>query len=318
MAVSEVDKHDFSGLAVLCDSLCYFQATLCQFRVCHDLCATCDLLSEQSVRRLDKCAADFRRLSTAVATQTEKVASVWCRTCLLFYQNVNKLQGSPVKILEAIQKQSKELSENFKEVVESANNLGKQFKSIEARERPAQQEIDRVFQNAEAQLNEQRKEVRSETEAQGEISEPITEPTTDENLGNNTGFPFVAPPEEKLEEKPVQEAVVNTFENFKCQASEAKKEAVKKAERAKLSTKAAKFRVDLMNALTTFIPPVTILFPNIAVEAMEAYGVLVDAKEYERTAMKLVKDAQQQLNERTDQAQKAKVSPKIMLVYDHS
>lgn len=311
MAVSLVGKHDFSGLAVLRDLLRYFQATLYQFRICHDLCATCDLLNEQSVRRLDKCAATFRHLSTTVATLTEKVASVWCRTCLLFYQNVNKMKGSPVKIFETIHQQSKELSENFKEVVVSANNLGKQFKSIEARERPAQQELDKVFQNAEAQLNEQKTKVRGNTEA-GEISEPTTELTTEvagESCGNNTRFTFVAPPEEKPEEKPVQEAFVDTFESLKCQASKAEKEAVKEAERAKSDTKAAKYRIELTNALTTMIPPVAYLFPKLQ---FQATLVLVDAEEHERAAIKLLKDVQQQFNERTDQAEEAKVSPKIM------
>lgn len=149
---------DDSALGMLRSSLHYFKATLCQFPVCHDLCVTLsNLLDEQSVKQLNLCAAEFRRLSTTVATLSEKVASVWCRTCVLFYRNIDKMKGNPNKVLHTISTQSKELSLGFEHVVKMSKELAAKFQSIQEQEHAAQQEIQNQFGKAGKQLTEQKK-----------------------------------------------------------------------------------------------------------------------------------------------------------------
>ena len=59
-----------------------------------------DMLDKAAVSELDQCAVRFRQLSSFGATLSEKVASVWCGTCGLFYRNLSKLQQKdPSKIL---------------------------------------------------------------------------------------------------------------------------------------------------------------------------------------------------------------------------
>ena len=43
--------------------------------------------------KLDECAVAFRKLSCFGATLAEKVATVWCGTCGMFYCNLGKLNG---------------------------------------------------------------------------------------------------------------------------------------------------------------------------------------------------------------------------------
>ena len=323
MALSK--PADDSALAMLRNSLHYFKATLRQFRVCHDLCATSNLLDEQSVQQLDQCAAEFRRLSTTVATLAEKVASVWCRTCLLFYRNIEKMKGNPNKVLHTISTQSKELSLGFERVVNMAKQLAAKFQSIQEREHAAQQEIRSQFRKAGKQLTEQKKKVQSVAEVIPDSTPPDTTTKWESELSTESNsaedwerkFDTVAlkvtspQPNERNETKqPVHIALIGSYENRQREANETEKKAAREVERAQRKTQAAKFQADnlkLCKRLMRALPPLQLLMPSIDAQTTAAEVALEDAQELERIANEQAQEARRQLEERTTQAEKAKV-----------
>ena len=126
-------SQDADGVEVLRQSARYFNEALKQFRVCHDLCVSSDdVLNKEAVSDLDRCAVQFRQLSSFGATLSEKVANVWCGTCSMFYRNLSKLQEkNPGKILKTISSNAKELAEGFGYLSDRANDLCKKFQSMQ-------------------------------------------------------------------------------------------------------------------------------------------------------------------------------------------
>ena len=120
------------GLAVLNKSPQTFSETLCQFRVCHDLCVYTDnkIFDKEMQTKIDQCAVDFRHMSLQTATLSEQVGSVWCRTCILFFENLSKIKGDPSKVLKKISDQAKDLSRGFKGIGNWCRKLAGDFHDV--------------------------------------------------------------------------------------------------------------------------------------------------------------------------------------------
>jgi len=151
MALSKLDHGsidvNIDGLEVLRSSLKYFKDGLIQFRVCHDLCLTGDLLDSEASRNLDQCAVDFRQISICVSSLAEKIASLWCKTCVLFYKNFEKITGNPKKVLDNISQQADELRMGFEHIKERASRLADKFSSIQCYNVPVYQQFVKAFQD---------------------------------------------------------------------------------------------------------------------------------------------------------------------------
>lgn len=154
MAVSKLDhgridtkEENVDGLESLRLSLEYFKEGLIQFRVCHDLCLTSDLLDSVASYNLDQCAIDFRQLSICVASLAEKIASLWCKTCALFYKNFDKITGNPKKVLENIAQQAGELKQGFEHIKERSSGLVDKFSSIQCYDLPVHQQFVKAFED---------------------------------------------------------------------------------------------------------------------------------------------------------------------------
>lgn len=120
------------GLAVLKNTPQAFSETLCQFRVCHDLCVYSDnkILDEEMQTKIDQCAVNFRHMSLQTTTLSDQVASVWCRTCILFFKNMSKIKGDPSKVLKKISDQARDLSEGFKGIGNWCRKLAGDFHDV--------------------------------------------------------------------------------------------------------------------------------------------------------------------------------------------
>lgn len=143
----DITEESLDGLESLRRSLKYFKNGLIQFRVCHDLCSTSDLLDSEASYNLDQCAIDFRQLSICVASLAEKIASLWCKTCALFYKNFDKITGNPKKVLENIAQQAEELKRGFEHLKERAGSLADKFNSIQCRGLPMHQQLLKAFKD---------------------------------------------------------------------------------------------------------------------------------------------------------------------------
>ena len=159
MALSRPKVTDRDGVTILRESAQYFNETLKQFRVCHDLCQMADMLDKAPVGELDQCAVRFRQLSIFGATLSEKVASVWCGTCGLFYRNLSKLQQKdPSKILTTISKNARELSTGFLHLSKCANVLASKFQYMKVGSRavPVQEALVETFREEERKAAEEK------------------------------------------------------------------------------------------------------------------------------------------------------------------
>lgn len=103
-----------NGFALLERSHEAFGEAFYQFRLCHDLCIYTG--NKELQMEIDQCAVDFRHMSLQTTTISDQVASVWCRTCLLFFENISQLKGEPAKFMKVISEQARDLSIGFKGV----------------------------------------------------------------------------------------------------------------------------------------------------------------------------------------------------------
>lgn len=156
MAVSKIDcekvdavnsEANTDGLEVLRWSLEYFKYGLIQFRVCHDFCLPSGLLDSEATINLDQCAIDFRQLSICVASLAEKIASLWCTTCVMFYKNFDKISGNPSKILDNMANQAKDLNLGFEHIKTQSGSLVNKFSTIECHKLPVHQQFVKMFED---------------------------------------------------------------------------------------------------------------------------------------------------------------------------
>ena len=188
----DIAEENLDGLESLRRSLKYFKDGLIQFRVCHDLCLTSDLLDSEANYNLDQCAIDFRQLSICVASLAEKIASLWCKTCALFYKNFDKITGNPKKVLENIAQQAEELKKGFEHLKDRAGRLADKFSSIQCYTLPVHKQLVKTFED------------KSDTAIQNE------------NVMENTHNIFAAKKEQTKEDlRILQQAVKSTEESMK-------------------------------------------------------------------------------------------------------
>ena len=129
MALSKpVDNKE--GLQILNDSPAYFAGVLLKLRVCYDLClyAEVKMLKGEVQNKIEQCAVDFRHVCMQTTTLAERVGSGWCRDCILFFGNIEKIGSKdPSKILNRISSQAKDLSRGFQRIGEWVRDLAGRF-----------------------------------------------------------------------------------------------------------------------------------------------------------------------------------------------
>lgn len=136
-----------------------FGQVLIRFRVCHDLCVytSQEILMPDTLTKVDQCAVDFRHMSIQTATLADRVSSLWCKTCLLFFKNIEKV-ANPDKILIRISNQAKNLSEGFKTIGKWCRDLAGRFHEAQQlaseNSKAFQESVDRAEKEAERQMKE--------------------------------------------------------------------------------------------------------------------------------------------------------------------
>ena len=132
-----------------------FQEVLVQFRVCHDVCvyASKEMLAPGTLNKVDQCAVDFRHMSIQTASLADKMSSIWCKTCLLFFKNLEKINMARVDVMvKRISSQAKDLSVGFKTIGKWCRELAGRFHEAQklATKNTAvfQEEIHRAEQEA--------------------------------------------------------------------------------------------------------------------------------------------------------------------------
>lgn len=157
--------EDLDGVAVLQSSAVYFNDSLKQYRLCHDLGLASGLMQSSAVAKLDECAVSFRKLSCFGTALAEKVAAVWCGTSGMFYRNLAKLNGKdPSKILKTIAGNAEDLSKGFKYLADSSDKLAVNFKSFGVEEPSVQDVFLRAFEEEENQAVQMEAEKKQELE----------------------------------------------------------------------------------------------------------------------------------------------------------
>ena len=107
-----------NGLALLERAPEVFGEALYELRLCHDLLTQSGnkVVDKEFQMKIDQCAVDLRHMSVQTTSISDQVASVWCRTCLLFFENMSQLKEEPAKFLRIITEQARDLSKGFKDV----------------------------------------------------------------------------------------------------------------------------------------------------------------------------------------------------------
>lgn len=285
---ANADSH---GLTVLRNSLHYFKEALNQFRVCHDLCAPRDLPDKDLAKKLERCADDFRVMSIDFAALAQEVASVWCRTCWIFYANIHKMSGSPEKILSTIGTQSKKLADGYERVAAMCAQLATKFTGREPTVRQEIQ-IQAEEQLEEQQLEEKREKVEKLNEAQATTELDTLREERTEGMGTDA-FTMA----EKDEQQSIEDQFKKAFENYLDEAIEEKKKAEEEHKQAQMLTQSADNR--------TKLPKWKKIFQRGAREADSDPEV----HEVQRHAKAKLEEAQRKVDVRKDQYEKAKVEP---------
>ena len=162
------------SLAILRDSPDYFANVLCKLRVCHDLCvySSVPVLGGEVKEKIDQCSVDFRHVSTQTARLAERVGSNWCATCILFFENLDKVRGDPGIITTRISKQASELSIGFTHLAKWIRELAGRFhdcQMLAGNDKEAYEEkVSEAMKYAErmkANANEQREKAREDLKA---------------------------------------------------------------------------------------------------------------------------------------------------------
>lgn len=123
------DAANESTLAILKDTPDYFSNVLCKLRVCHDLCIYSDvgILGSEVEGKIAQCSVDFRHVSIQTAILAERVGSNWCGTCIVFFENIDKITRDPSIVMNRISKQALELSKGFALIAEWIRKLAGRF-----------------------------------------------------------------------------------------------------------------------------------------------------------------------------------------------
>lgn len=131
-----------------------FQQVLIRFRVCHDLClyTSKELLKPDTLTKIDQCAVDFRHMSIQTATLADRISSLWCKTCLLFFKNIDKVTNAD-KILNRISTQAKELSVGFKSIAKWCRELAGRFHEAQKLAQENSDEFQKMIDDAEKEAN---------------------------------------------------------------------------------------------------------------------------------------------------------------------
>lgn len=154
--------HD--GLSLLEKSPQIYGDAFRQFRVCHDLCVYTNnkLLDAKMRDKIDQCAVDFRHISLQSTTLSEQVSSVWCRTCILFFDNLSKIRGDPSKILKKISAQAKDLSGGFSGIAGWCRDLAGKFDDAQTLAKKKSQEYTKSMEKAKEEAEKAMKALRTE------------------------------------------------------------------------------------------------------------------------------------------------------------
>lgn len=163
---STSSEKTIDGITILYQSAKFFDAALKQFRICHDLAISSEILDKVSIAEMDACAVDFRKISAYCTSLSEKVASVWCGTSITFYRNLEKVQDkNPSKVLLKISANSSELSAGFTYLSEKAEGLAVKFQKLNVGSLSMQDKFVKAFKEEEERIEQIQK--RSHMELEG-------------------------------------------------------------------------------------------------------------------------------------------------------
>jgi len=150
------------GLELFKNSPAAFQQVLIQFRVCHDLCyfASSEILEPDTVNKIDQCAIDFRHMAMQTATLADRISSLWCKTCLLFFRNIDKVTNYD-KVLMRISDQAKDLSLGFKTIAKWCRELAGKFHDAQKLAASNSEEFQKAVDFAEEEADRLVRELKS-------------------------------------------------------------------------------------------------------------------------------------------------------------
>ena len=149
-----------------------FSQVLIQFRVCHDLCVytSKEILVPDTLTKVDQCAVDFRHMSIQTATLADRVSSLWCKTCLLFFKNIGKV-ANPDRILIKISSQAKDLSEGFKTIGKWCRELAGRFHEAQQLATENSKEFQESVDRAEKEADRLMEELKSKLDKMKDVAE---------------------------------------------------------------------------------------------------------------------------------------------------
>ena len=105
------------GLQILNESPARVYNVLQELRACYNRCLYADvrLLQREAQIKIEKCAVDFRYASIQTSSLAERLGSIWCRDCILFFENVDKSRD-PCKVLSKVIPQASQIGKWMRDV----------------------------------------------------------------------------------------------------------------------------------------------------------------------------------------------------------
>ena len=186
---------DIDGVTILQGSDIYFNYALRQYRLCHDLAASSNMMDCSALIKLDDSAVEFRKLSRFGATLAEKVATVWCGTCGMFYRNLGKLCNGkdPSTILKTIAGNACGLSKDFKHLADASNDLAAKFKTLGSAMPAIQDVFVQAFQEEEHRAAIVEREKQQKLEETRRMSAAVMEENRSQNKSWCSRIVYVVP-----------------------------------------------------------------------------------------------------------------------------
>ena len=119
-------NHIDTGLDIIRQSQAVHLEFIQSFQVCHELCKRSGFISPATSSKVDKCAVDFRHLSSTTATILSKVSG-WLDATITFFNHLS--QSTTITSDEEQQfvrygKQAKELAKSFRVLAAWGRDLG--------------------------------------------------------------------------------------------------------------------------------------------------------------------------------------------------
>ena len=106
------------GLKILNESPVHVYYVLEKLCECYNLCLCADvkMLQGEAQMKIEKCAVDFRHASIQTSSLAESLGSVWCRDCIIFFENIHGSGSDPCNVLKKIIPQTRLIGDWMRDV----------------------------------------------------------------------------------------------------------------------------------------------------------------------------------------------------------